>query len=75
MRVHALCDGRDVGERSALEYIEPTEKLLEEISSSKGYDYKIASGGGRMNVTMDRYEADWSIVEKGWQAYVLGDRP
>src|SRR5690606_16431292 len=27
----------------------------------------------RMFVTMDRYEADWSIVERGWRAHVLGE--
>jgi 2,3-bisphosphoglycerate-independent phosphoglycerate mutase len=26
-----------------------------------------------MKVTMDRYEADWSIVERGWRAHVLGE--
>jgi 2,3-bisphosphoglycerate-independent phosphoglycerate mutase len=72
VRVHALADGRDVGERSALEYIEPTEQLLEKISKEKNFDYKIASGGGRMKVTMDRYEADWSIVERGWDTHVRG---
>ncbi|MBZ0252560.1 MAG: 2,3-bisphosphoglycerate-independent phosphoglycerate mutase, partial [Candidatus Methylomirabilis sp.] len=70
-RVHALLDGRDVGEKSALSYLEPTEKLLAELSTS-GRDYRIASGGGRMRVTMDRYEADWSVVKKGWDAHVLG---
>lgn len=71
--IHALLDGRDVYEKSALTYIEKTEKLLQEINSShKNYDYKIASGGGRMVVTMDRYNADWSIVERGWKAHVLG---
>lgn len=24
---------------------------------------------------MDRYEADWGIVEKGWHAHVLGKAP
>ena len=72
VKVHALADGRDVGERSALDYILPTEKLLEKISTEKGYDYAIASGGGRMKVTMDRYEADWTIVERGWKAHVRG---
>ncbi|MGM0681910.1 MAG: 2,3-bisphosphoglycerate-independent phosphoglycerate mutase, partial [Thermodesulfobacteriota bacterium] len=33
----------------------------------------IASGGGRMAVTMDRYNADWSVVERGWKAHVLGE--
>ncbi len=72
LRVHALADGRDVGERSVLEYLEPTEKLLKKISAERGFDYRIASGGGRMKVTMDRYEADWSIVERGWNAHVRG---
>ena len=72
VRIHALADGRDVGERSVLDYIKPTEKLLAGISAEKGFDYKIASGGGRMKVTMDRYEADWRIVERGWNAHVRG---
>ncbi len=72
VRIHALLDGRDVGEKSALNYIIPTEEKLNEISKKKGLDYKIASGGGRMKVTMDRYEADWNIVKRGWEAHVLG---
>ena len=72
VRVHTLLDGRDVGEKTALNYINPTEELLKKISTEKTYDYKIASGGGRMVTTMDRYEADWRIVERGWKAHVLG---
>lgn len=72
VRVHALCDGRDVGEKSALDYIRPTQKLLDKISSENNYDYVIASGGGRMVTTMDRYEADWNIVERGWKTHVHG---
>jgi 2,3-bisphosphoglycerate-independent phosphoglycerate mutase len=71
-RVHILLDGRDVPEKSALEYVETLEAKLGEISS-KGFDYKIASGGGRMITTMDRYGADWTIVERGWEAHVLGE--
>ena len=37
------------------------------------FDVRIASGGGRMNITMDRYEADWSMVERGWNTHVLGE--
>jgi 2,3-bisphosphoglycerate-independent phosphoglycerate mutase len=73
VRVHALLDGRDVGERTALDYIIPTEEKLKKISEEKGLDYAIASGGGRMKVTMDRYNADWNIVKKGWDAHVLGE--
>ncbi len=72
-RVHILHDGRDVPEKSALTYIDATEKVLADINAQYGADYKIASGGGRMITTMDRYEADWSIVERGWKAHVLGD--
>jgi 2,3-bisphosphoglycerate-independent phosphoglycerate mutase len=71
VRVHALLDGRDVGERSAPQYVAPLEALLKELSQD-GRDYRVASGGGRMTTTMDRYEADWSMVERGWNAHVHG---
>tara|TARA_B100001750_G_scaffold194311_1_gene165662 strand:- start:177 stop:1832 length:1656 start_codon:yes stop_codon:yes gene_type:complete len=72
VRVHVLLDGRDVGETSALEYVEPLEALLEDLSQD-GRDYRVASGGGRMTTTMDRYEADWAMVERGWNAHVKGE--
>ncbi len=72
VRVHPLADGRDVPGRTVLNYIKPTEDLLNKINGEKGFDYRIASGGGRMKVTMDRYNADWNIVKKGWDAHVLG---
>lgn len=72
VRVHPLLDGRDVGEKSALNYINPTQELLDKISAEKGFDYKIASGGGRMVTTMDRYNADWEVVRRGWEAHVHG---
>jgi 2,3-bisphosphoglycerate-independent phosphoglycerate mutase len=71
VRLHILLDGRDVGEKSALEYVVPFEAFLKELNAS-GTDYAIASGGGRMNVTMDRYEADWNIVKLGWETHVQG---
>jgi 2,3-bisphosphoglycerate-independent phosphoglycerate mutase len=71
-RVHILLDGRDVPETSALEYVEPFEKFCTEISDS-AFDVCIASGGGRMKITMDRYEANWKMVELGWQIHVLGE--
>ena len=70
-RVHALLDGRDVPETSALAYVARIEEVLSELSSD-GRDYRVASGGGRMRVTMDRYEADWAMVERGWQLHVHG---
>ncbi len=72
VRLHVLLDGRDVGERSALQYLEKLDAKLTELNSG-GADYRVASGGGRMITTMDRYGADWSIVERGWKAHVLGD--
>lgn len=71
-RVHILLDGRDVPETSALEYLEPFEAFLEELRSDD-FDVCIASGGGRMQITMDRYGANWKIVEKGWKTHVLGE--
>lgn len=71
VRLHLLLDGRDVGETSALDYIEPLEQRLAAYQGS-GFDVRVASGGGRMFVTMDRYEADWSMVERGWATHVQG---
>jgi 2,3-bisphosphoglycerate-independent phosphoglycerate mutase len=71
VRVHILLDGRDVGEQSALEYVEPFEAFLASLNA-KGRDYRIASGGGRQYITMDRYNADWEQVKRGWDCHVLG---
>lgn len=72
VRVHVLLDGRDVPGRSALIYVERLEAVLAELSHD-GRDYRIASGGGRMVVTMDRYESDWNMVARGWQLHVRGE--
>ena len=72
VRIHILIDGRDVGETSALEYIDPFEEFLNGLRSDD-FDIKIASGGGRMQITMDRYEANWKMVEDGWKTHVLGE--
>ena len=71
VRVHVLLDGRDVGEQSALEYVEPFEAFLAS-HNAKGFDYRIASGGGRQYITMDRYNANWEQVRRGWDCHVLG---
>lgn len=73
VRVHALLDGRDVGETSALEYFDPFDEFLKKLSADGTFDAKIASGGGRMVITMDRYNANWDMVNKGWQTHVLGE--
>lgn len=72
VRIHILIDGRDVGETSALEYIDPFEDFISGLRAPD-FDIKIASGGGRMKITMDRYEADWHMVELGWKTHVLGE--
>ena len=72
VRLHILLDGRDVGETSALDYVLPFEEFLNGIRGAE-FDIAIASGGGRMQVTMDRYEANWAMVETGWKTHVLGE--
>ncbi|MCF8160658.1 MAG: 2,3-bisphosphoglycerate-independent phosphoglycerate mutase [Polaromonas sp.] len=74
VRIHALLDGRDVPETSALDYVAPFEAFLAELSTD-GFDARIASGGGRQAITMDRYDANWPMVEKGWKTHVLGQGP
>ena len=69
---HVLLDGRDVPATSSPEYVAQLEAVLAELNT-EGCDYAIASGGGRMQVTMDRYEANWAMVELGWKTHVLGE--
>ena len=68
---HILLDGRDVPATSALEYVAQLEDVLAQLRT-EGADYAIASGGGRMKITMDRYEANWPMVEEGWRTHVEG---
>jgi 2,3-bisphosphoglycerate-independent phosphoglycerate mutase len=72
VRIHALLDGRDVPEKSALEYVLPFEAFLAELAGPD-FDARIASGGGRQVITMDRYEANWAMVERGWKTHVQGE--
>lgn len=71
VRIHALLDGRDVPAASAHLYIEQLEQVLAELNGDD-FDARIASGGGRMNITMDRYQADWDMVKRGWDTHVSG---
>ena len=71
VRVHVLFDGRDVGETSALKYVDAFEAFLKEQNNGN-FNAKIASGGGRMWITMDRYGAEWAMVDRGWNTHVLG---
>lgn len=68
---HILLDGRDVPATSALTYVAQLENTLAELND-ENFVSKIASGGGRMTITMDRYEADWDMVERGFFCHVHG---
>jgi len=71
VRIHILLDGRDVPATSALTYVDALEAKIAELKDDS-FDVCIASGGGRMKVTMDRYKADWGMVETGWNTHVRG---
>lgn len=68
IRLHALTDGRDVGARTALTWLPALEAEL-----AAAGDGAVATGGGRMHMTMDRYEADWEMVARGWRCHVHGE--
>lgn len=69
IRVHILLDGRDVPPQSEPKYIQRLENFIHDLGDP---DYKIASGGGRMVITADRYESNWKMVEDGWNTSVRG---
>ncbi len=71
VRLHALLDGRDVPETSALKYVDEIEDFMNSLNDAD-FDAQIASGGGRMQITMDRYQANWPMVEEGWKIHVRG---
>ena len=71
-RIHVLLDGRDVPATSALVYVEQLTNALDELNDAN-FEGLIASGGGRMKITMDRYQANWKMVEDGWYTHVLGE--
>ncbi|MBQ3468227.1 2,3-bisphosphoglycerate-independent phosphoglycerate mutase [Candidatus Saccharibacteria bacterium] len=76
IRIHAVLDGRDVPPQSAEIYIREIEDFISSLEKDSLHpgplDYKIASGGGRMVYVADRYESDWEIVKRGWDAIVWG---
>ncbi len=74
VRVHVLFDGRDVPDRSARDYLAQLDAVLA-AHVEAGRDYRVGTGGGRMISVMDRYNADWSIVERGYKAIVHGEAP
>ncbi|MBR5647620.1 2,3-bisphosphoglycerate-independent phosphoglycerate mutase [Candidatus Saccharibacteria bacterium] len=70
MRVHAVFDGRDVQPQSEPRFIHQFETFVQKFSDA---DIKIADGGGRMVYVADRYENDWEMVARGWDAMVNGE--
>lgn len=72
VRLHILLDGRDVPATSALDYVNQLEEVINELNDAN-FNALVASGGGRMVVTMDRYEADWAMVDRGWKTHVMGE--
>ena len=63
--VHGFLDGRDVGPQTALDYIEQTETVMQEIGVGK-----FATISGRY-YAMDR-DKRWERVEKAYNAIVDG---
>ena len=72
VRAHVLLDGRDVPATSALVYVDMLENAMAELNDAD-FDARIASGGGRMTITMDRYFADWDMVKRGFYTHVYGE--
>ena len=72
IRVHALSDGRDDPSDQTLPLMRELVEFLDSFINKGECDYQVASGGGRMWMTMDRYEANWGMVERGWNAHVHG---
>lgn len=72
VRVHILLDGRDTPPRSAEHYINQTEEFIAQINDQYEANIQVASGGGRMAITMDRYDADWGMVERGYNCHTHG---
>ncbi|KAI3425198.1 hypothetical protein D9Q98_008967 [Chlorella vulgaris] len=75
IRLHLLSDGRDVNDNTAVAWVERLQGDVQGLNKQHSVDVRIASGGGRMAVTMDRYESDWGVVQRGYYAAVLGEAP
>ena len=68
IRVHTLTDGRDTEDGTSVKFMRQLDADLKALEA-KGCDARVASGGGRMIVTMDRYEARPVFAQ-----YLLGCR-
>ena len=63
---------KETTESEKKEYVDDIENFMADLNDDN-FHACIASGGGRMQITMDRYEADWSMVERGWKIHVMGE--
>ncbi|MFH1684259.1 MAG: 2,3-bisphosphoglycerate-independent phosphoglycerate mutase [Candidatus Margulisiibacteriota bacterium] len=70
---HGLIDGRDDPAGSARGTFADTEQFLASVASEHNITCRLASGGGRMTTTLDRYEADAGMIEQGWATHVRGE--
>lgn len=70
IRIHPVFDGRDVAPQSSLTYVKKFEEFIRNFEDA---NIKIADGGGRMVYVADRYENDWQVVARGWDAMVNGE--
>jgi 2,3-bisphosphoglycerate-independent phosphoglycerate mutase len=68
---HLLTDGRDDEPGSGYRLLKEFEAFIAPWNNDR-QQFRVASGGGRMCITMDRYEADWEMVHRGWNTHVLG---
>ncbi len=71
--LHLFLDGRDTEPHSSLNYLADLQAFFARVKEKYQILPQIASFGGRMIIVMDRYEADWSMIEKGWQLIVEGE--
>lgn len=70
IRVHPVFDGRDTAPQSSLIYVQKFEEFAKRFLDA---DIRLADGGGRMVYVADRYENDWQVVARGWDAMVNGE--
>jgi len=60
-----------VNDDTSVQWVKRLQGDVQSLSSQHGVDVRIASGGGRMAVTMDRYQVGWVWVV-GCGLWVVG---
>jgi len=72
IRLHLLTDGRDCTDGSSVKLMQAVVAECGKLGES-GCDARVASGGGRMKVTMDRCHLSWSsspLSRDFWEDWV-----